>query len=186
MPELYQPADKASVAKRRAIVIGILIVGLATLLGANLGGRAIARFRPTKADVVNAARSLTPPRYQVTSQQRDTYKDSGIGFAPPTYAVRIDVEGGGATEDRRADFQRQAAAEGWRVTEETGVATFLLFERGGIVATVSVGGEGGLSSIEAFRRAEPSQWPLVIYPGIGALVGSAIAVGVILALRRRW
>ncbi len=194
MPELYQPADRRSLAKVWTVVVGIVLVGLATFLGASVGTQVIHGTHPTKADVRAAAHSLAPPGYTVTSERLNAYEGTGAWFATASYAVAIDVEGGGPLEDRVAAFHRQAMSEGWRVGEDAGVGpSFIRFdERAGILASVAVGGEGsvgdegGVSNIQAFRLKEPSIGPFFAFAGIGALVGLAIALVVgFLVLRRQ-
>jgi len=151
-----------------------------------VGTRVIASTHPTKADVRAAAHSLVPPGYAVTAEKLNAYEGTGVWFGQSAYAVDLEVEGAGSP-DPVSDFHRQAMAEGWQVGTDAGVgSSFIRFERPGILAAVTVGGEGGLSLVGAFRLKEPSLGPFFALAGIGALVGLAIAlVGGFLALRPR-
>ena len=168
------------------VLVGIVVAGVATFVGGMVGARVVDGTHPTKADVGAAARSLVPPGHTVTSEKLNAYEGTGSWFATAAYAVEIDVEGHGALGDRAADFHQQAMGEGWRVGDDAGVGpSFIRFVRPGILASVSVGGEDGLSIIQAFRLEEPSLGPLFAFAGIGALVGLVIAlVGGFLVLRR--
>ena len=156
-------------------------------LGAGIGVNVAEHTHPTKGDVLSGARSLVPPGYQVTSEALDVNKYAASWFATVAYGVQLEVEGGGNVEgDKRSEFLRQAASEGWRVRDEqTESASHFLLERPGVTASVRVGGEGGLSIIYADRNHEPSVVPVLAFAGGGALVGLTVAlVGGFLVLRR--
>ena len=136
--------------------------------------------------MLDGARSLVPPGYQVTSEALGVNK--GSWFATVAYGVQLEVDGGGNVEgeDKGSEFLRQAAREGWQVREEqTDSASHILLERPGVTASVRVGGEGELSLIYADRSREPALGPFFAFAAGGALVGLVIAlVGGFLLLRR--
>ena len=109
-------------------------MGVGLFLGAEIGSNVVEHTHPTRGDVLDGARSLVPPGYQVTSEALDVNK--GSWFATVAYGVQLEVDGGGETpEDRLSDVRQQAMKEGWQVEEEPGVATFLRFVRPAMLAS---------------------------------------------------
>ena len=162
-------------------------MGVGLFLGAGIGSNVVEHTHPTKGDVLDGARSLLPPGYRVTSEALDVNKYAASWFATAAYGVQLEVEGGGNVEaDKRSEFLRQAASEGWQERQEQSYsASHILLERPGVTASVRVGGEGGLSLINAGRNREPSVVPVLAFAAGGALVGLVIAlVGGFLLLRR--
>ena len=145
---------------------------------------------PTKADVRAAAHSLAPPGYTVTSERLNAYEGTGAWFATASYAV--DSTSKAAARSRTGCRLPPAGDErGLAGREDAGRAVLHpSVERPGSASVAagrgSIGEEGGVSSIQAFRLKEPSIGPFFAFAGIGALVGLAIALVVgFLVLRRQ-